>query len=307
MPTPAANAPEKHAGAEAALLLAVLFVGTDFVAVKYALEDVPPLALVSARYVIAGSLLFLLALWPAETRTRVRLRTADVGAMAGLGLVGITLNQVGYTVGLSLTSGSNAALIFATAPVWGLLLGILLGLERGAWKSLAGIVVSLAGVALVVRQGLGSPDASLPGDLFVCLSAFSWGAYAVLSLPILRRYDPLVVAAYSMLFGGLAAAPLAVTGLPGLSTTLFSVDWSAVSAGAWVAVGYSTVFASAFAFAAWQTNVARMGANKVLVYLYLVTLVGLTSSVLLLNEDLGPGKLAGAIVILCGVYLARRA
>jgi hypothetical protein len=49
-----------------------------------------------------------------------------------------------------------------------------------------------------------------------------------------------------------------------------------------------------------------MGANKVLVYMYVVTLVGLASSVVLLGEGLGPGKLAGAAVILLGVYLARR-
>jgi hypothetical protein len=39
--------------------------------------------------------------------------------MDGLGLVGVSLNHVGYTVGLNLTSGSNGSLIFATAPVWG--------------------------------------------------------------------------------------------------------------------------------------------------------------------------------------------
>ena len=50
-----------------------------------------------------------------------------------------------------------------------------------------------------------------------------------------------------------------------------------------------------------------MGANKVLVYMYVVTLVGLASSVVLLGEGLGPGKLAGAAVILLGVYFARRA
>ena len=52
---------------------------------------------------------------------------------------------------------------------------------------------------------------------------------------------------------------------------------------------------------------ARRGANKVLVYLYLQTLVGLLASVLLLGEGLGTAKVAGAAAILLGVYLARRA
>ena len=61
-------------------------------------------------------------------------------------MVGITLNQVGYTVGLSLTSGSNASLVFATAPVWGLLLGVVLRLERGSWMGALGLGLAIAGV-----------------------------------------------------------------------------------------------------------------------------------------------------------------
>jgi drug/metabolite transporter (DMT)-like permease len=66
------------------------------------------------------------------------------------------------------------------------------------------------------------------------------------------------------------------------------------------------VLCSAFAIAAWQTSVARLGANRVLVYLYLVTLVGVLGSVVLLGDSLGAGKIAGAATILLGVYLARR-
>jgi drug/metabolite transporter (DMT)-like permease len=110
-----------------------------------------------------------------------------------------------------------------------------------------------------------------------------------------------------MLLGGLAALPLALTGFPGLSEPLSSVQWNAVSVGSWAAVFYSTVLASAFAIAAWQANVSLLGANRVLVYMYLVTLFGLTFSVLLLGEELSAEKVAGALVILGGVYLARRA
>jgi drug/metabolite transporter (DMT)-like permease len=54
-------------------------------------------------------------------------------------------------------------------------------------------------------------------------------------------------------------------------------------------------------------NVSRLGANRVLVYMYLVTLFGFVFSILLLGEDLGVEKVAGAVMILLGVYLARRA
>jgi len=160
--------------------------------------------------------------------------------------------------------------------------------------------------ALVVGDGLSSPEASVGRDLLVCLSALSWGAYTVLSLPVLVRLDPLLVAGWTMLLGGVTALPLALTGFPGLSEPLSSVRWGDVSVGSWAAVFYSTVLASAFAIASWQANVSRLGANRVLVYMYLVTLFGLASSVLLLGENLSAEKVAGALVILFGVYLARR-
>ena len=79
-----------------------------------------------------------------------------------------------------------------------------------------------------------------------------------------------------------------------------------MGAASWTAVAYSTVLCSSFAIAAWQINVSRLGAYKVLVYLYLVTLVGLLSSVALLGEGLGTAKVTGAAIML-GVYLVRRA
>lgn len=291
--------------AEVSLLLAAFFVGTDFVSVKYALEGLPPLVLVPLRYVVAG--LLLLAVLRLFGKDRAGPGPRDVPLLAGLGLVGVTLNQVGYTVGLGLTSGSNASLVFATAPIWGLVLGVALGLERGSWTGVLGLGLAVSGVALVVGGGLGSAEASVGGDLLVCVSAFSWGAYTVLSLPVLRRLDPLVVAGWTMLLGGAAAVPPAFTGFPGLSEPALAVDWRSVGLASWVAALYSTVLASLFAIAAWQANVSRLGANRVLVYMYLVTLFGLVFSVLLLDEGLGAGKVAGAGAILLGVYLARRA
>ena len=303
---PRAGAKGSPVLAEASLLLAVFFVGMDVVSVKYALEGMPPLVFMPFRYVVAG-LLLLASLRILGWNSGGGLGRGDLLALAGLGVVGIAINYVGYTVGLSLTSGSNAALIIATAPVWGLLLGVVLGLERGSWMGALGLGLAITGVGLVVGGGLGSEGASVGGDLLVCVSALSWGAHTVLSLPVLRRLDPLAVGAWTMLLGGLAALPLAFTGFPGLSEPISSVEWDSVGAAAWAAAAYSTVLCSSFAIAAYHANVARRGANKVLAYLYLQTLVGLLASVALLGEGLGAAKVAGAAVILLGVYLARRA
>ena len=71
-------------------------------------------------------------------------------------------------------------------------------------------------------------------------------------------------------------------------------------------LGFSAVFATAFAFAAWQGGISRIGTNRVLVYQYLITLTGVASGVVFFDESLTINKLLGGAVILLGVYLARR-
>jgi drug/metabolite transporter (DMT)-like permease len=128
----------------------------------------------------------------------------------------------------------------------------------------------------------------------------------VLSMPVLRRLEPLIVGGWTMLLGDAAVLPLAYTAYPDLSEPMSSVGCGAAGAAAWTAAPYSTVLCSAFAIAAWQASGARLGANRILVYLYLVTLVRVLASVVFLGDSLGAGKIAGAATILLGVYLARR-
>ena len=280
---------------EGSLLTTAVFLGTNPVAVKYAVGYVAPLPFAALRFVLAGLVLWaILRLFDPKGG----LRREDFWAMAGLGLVGVALNNVAFTFGVSMTSASNTALVVATAPLWGMLLGFALGWERPSLKGVFGVGLALLGVAVIVYRGLGSGATSLTGDLLVMAAAACWGSYAVLSLPLLKRYSPLAVAGYSMLFGGLAVLPLA-------SLDLFSMDWGTVSAGGWAAFAYSALVVAAFGFVSWQRGVSRIGANRMLVYQYLVTLVGVVSGVVLFSEGFGVDKAIGAAILLAGVYLAR--
>jgi drug/metabolite transporter (DMT)-like permease len=281
---------------EVPLVLAATFWGLNFAATKYAAATVPPLLLVALRFTVGG-LLLLLVLRIIEPKSRLGRR--DLLPMAALGCFGVATAQTGFTFGLSLSSAGSTGLIFATAPVWGLLLGAVLGLERPTWKGVIGVGLSIVGVALVVLDGLTSGNASFVGDLLVLVAAFCVGAYAVLSMPLLERYTPLAVATYPVLFG-----------IPFLlllsSPQLLSLQWGSVGVGPWVAVAYSAVFATAFAFAAWQRGISHIGANRVLIYQYLITIVGVSSGIVFFGETLSVNKIAGGVVILLGVYLARR-
>ena len=281
---------------ELSLVLAAVFWGANYAATKYAADFLPPTFLVALRFA-GGGLLLLLVLRLLEPGSR--LARGEFLPMIGLGCFGVAAAQTSFTFGVSMTTASNTGLIFATAPVWGMILGSALGLERPTARGILGVALSILGVAIVVYDGLGAKDTSTLGDLLVLLASLCVGAYTVLSIPVLYRHSPLAVATYPTLFASPVALLLAAPSLPGL-------DWGNVTPGAWATVAYSAAFATAFAFAAWQRGISRIGANRVLVYQYLITLTGVASGIVFFGESLGPEKLLGGAVILLGVYLARR-
>jgi len=280
---------------EASLLLTVFFFGTNFTAVKLVVESVPPILFAATRFTLAGLLLLPLALLSGPES---RLSRQDLLPMFGLGLVGVTLTQSVFTVGVGLTTAANTALVYSTAPVWGMLLAFALGWERPRISGVVGVGLCLVGVGAIVYGSLDFAGTSLLGDALILVAAISWGSYTVLTLSFLRRYSALAVAAYAMTFGGLAAFPLE-------ALDPASLDLAALDGLTWGAAAYSALCSSAFGFAAWGWGVSHVGANRVLVYQYLVTLTGVSTGVLLLGEDFGAGQLLGAAVILAGVYLAR--
>ena len=281
---------------EVSLILAAVFWGANYAATKFAALSVAPLSIVAVRFVVAGLIMYavLRVLEPASRLTR-----KDVPPMAGLGCLGVAVGQTAFTYGVSMTSAANTGLIFATAPIWGLLFGFVLGLERPTWRGATGVGLSILGVGVVFYEGLGVEGPRLGGDLLVLSAAIGFGAYTVLSMRVLGRHSPLAVATYPILFGG----PLVLV----FSAPFFTgLDWGSITVGAWSAVAFSAVFATAFAFSAWQTGISRIGANRVLVYQYLITITGVASGIVFFGEDLGLEKIVGGLFILLGVYLARR-
>jgi drug/metabolite transporter (DMT)-like permease len=290
--------PEKRRASplvEVSLLLTVFFFGTNFTAVKLVVESVPPVLFAATRFTLAGLLLLPLALL---FGSEGRLSRRDLLPMLGLGLVGVTLTQTVFTIGVGLTTAANTALVYSTAPVWGMVLGFALGWERPRTSGVLGIGLCLVGVGAIVYGSLDFAGTSLLGDALILGAAICWGSYTVLTLSFLRRYSALAVAAYAMTLGGLAAFPLAALDPSPL-------DLAALDGLTWGAAAYSALCSSAFGFAAWSWGVSRVGANRVLVYQYLVTLTGVSTGILLLGEGFGVGQLVGAAVILAGVYLAR--
>ena len=286
-----------------ALLLLMTFIwGSNFSIIKSALTELPELGFNALRMVIAAVLFVaIIAAREGVGSAAARIDRADWLRLMWLGVLGHCIYQFLFLAGVARTSVANSSLIFGCTPVTVALLSAWLGHERLTWMRAAGVLLSLAGVIIVVTQARpagAARTASLMGDAMVAGAMLSWAIYTVGSRPILSRHSPLVVTGFTIVVGTALYAPF---GIPSLA----ALEWSRVSAWAWTELVYSAVFALVVAYLIWYTAVQRVGSSHTSIFSNVVPLVAVTVAALTLGEPITVRTVAGAAAILSGVALTR--
>ncbi len=280
-------------------LLAMVFVwGINFAIIKQTLAEMSPLAFNGLRVSLAAIVMLVIL---RATEGDWRLSKGDWLPMLRLGLIGNTVYQLLFILGLDRTRAGNSSLILALVPVVVALLSAGLGSEKVRGRAWLGIVLSFAGIVLVVQGGgksVGLTSGTLLGDVLTLGATICWALYTVLSKPLLEHYSPLRVSGLSMAMG----APLLVlASVP----ELIRQDWGTVSLQGWLGLLYSFSMALVFAYIVWSTGVRRIGGPRTAVYSNLIPVVAVTTAWLMLGEAMTGLQLVGAVVILTGVTLAR--
>jgi drug/metabolite transporter (DMT)-like permease len=275
--------------------LAIIW-GANFTIVKVALVELSPVAFNALRFPVASLLLYAIL----RARDGISLPArADVWRVVGLGVLGNVVYQNLFIYGLALTSAGNGSLLLATVPIWTVLLSVFLGHERPSALVWAGILATLAGMALVVAGGpsvrLGG--SSLAGDLLMVGAAIGWSIYTVGSRNLIRRYGPLRVTSWTLWVGTVG---LVLLGLPDVVRT----PLTEVSTGSWLAVVYAGCLALTVAYLIWYRGVQRLGSARTAAYSNLVPVVAMIVAWIWLAERPSTLQLMGAGVILGGITLA---
>ena len=280
-----------------AFVAAVLF-GSSVVAVRVAVQNVPPLSLAVLRFGQGGLLLvFVLLLIGARDLLRVRWR--DLPLLLLLGAVLFAVFPVSFNASLRLIEASRGALILATIPLWSALLARIARSERLAPRQVAGVLLSLAGVGLALAErGVGSQGGlgSLVGDGLMLVTALCGAAYAVLAQRAFARYGALTVTTYAMVLGTLLLLPAALA--EGLVGVLPQLDRQTVAL-----LVFLGVFGGALGFFLWTFALTRLTPTQVAVYINLNPLVAIVLAAALLAERLTIVFAAGFGAVLVGVLL----
>lgn len=130
-----------------------------------------------------------------------KVKRKDLFLLATCGLFGVTVNQLFFFHGLSLTSSINSGIIMTVNPILVVILSYFILKEAITWRKSVGIMLGATGaILLTLTAGTGSGDSVL-GDLFIFINAMSYGVYLVLVKPLMQKYAPLTVITYVFTFG----------------------------------------------------------------------------------------------------------
>ncbi len=278
-----------------ALGLVYVLWGSTYLAIRYAVETLPPMLSAGGRFGLAG---LLLAGWLAVRRGRAGFRAtrrqlldaAAVGLLllaGGNGLVTVA-EERGLPSGL-------AALLVAVIPLWVVVLRAASG-DRPAARTVLGVGTGFVGVAVLLLPGARPEGVALLPAAMVVFGSFLWslGSFGATRVPL--PADPLMTTVVQMAGGcvGLVVGGL-ITG-----EQLHLGDVSGVS---WLAWGYLVVFGSIVAFTAYSWLLGVAPVSQVSTYAYVNPVVAVLLGAVVAGEEVGPATLLGGAVTVLAVAI----
>lgn len=295
------TAPASRGYAFLLLALATLFWAGNWVLGR-ALRDVfEPVALNFWRWLIAVLVLAPFAL----PRLRGHLATVrrSAGLLFALSFLGVALFQWLVYAGLKTTTAVNAVLLNSSMPAFMLLCSWAIDRERCTRLQVAGMLISLAGILVILARGDPASLARLSfhsGDALILLAMPVWGVYSVL----LKRRPPELDGIAFLFVISLAGVVLLV---PAFALEAYYAPPRWPGAAGVAAALYVGLAASVGAFICWNRGVAIVGANAAGFTVHLLPAFGTLLAITFLGESFHPFHAGGIATILVGVVVATRA
>jgi len=274
------------------LLAAVsLFWGTNWVALKLSLAEIPVWQYRAVTSEISGLALLLIATLGGRS---IRVPRSVWGPLALGALFNTTLWQILIAYGVKLIAASEAAVLAYTMPIWSMLLAALFLGERLTPRMLASLAFAMAGIFALVSPGLAKLGQSPLGIAMTLAAAVSWALGTFVQKRVAWPLSVLAVAGWQLLLGGLpfilVAANEPFVMLEASPTAL----WAAV---------YTVALPLLFCQYAWLKVVSLFPASVASLGTVMVPIVGVLSGALLLGEPLGWREITALVAVLLSLVL----
>lgn len=271
--------------------------GSTYLAIYYAIQTLPPFLMASARFLVAGGLLYGWSLTRAPRRpTRAEWRAAFIiGALLLLGGNGAVVWAE------QMVPSGVAALLVAITPCWMVLLGWLWhGAQRPGARTIAGLLLGFGGIALLIGPSaiLGAGNIHPAGVLVLMLGSLSWATGSIYSKRAPTAPGALLFTGMQMLMGGTL---LFFAGL--VTGELGRLDLGAASLRSILAVVYLVVFGAIIGYSAYVWLLRVSTPARVSTYAYVNPVVAVLLGWALAGEELNLRMGVAAAIIIAGVAL----
>ncbi len=193
---------------EVAVIAVMVLWAANFIVVKDIIDVLPPVGFTFLRYFLASVALLAILRW---SEGEIRLPRPGAGRILLLGGLGFGLYQMLWTVGLQSIPAGDSALLIAASPVLTAVIAVLIGTDTLNPRKAVGVVLSFAGVVLVIAAGVGIELTGSPiGFALTMAAALCWATYTAFGAKVLRRHSPLVLTTWATIGGTLVLAPVGI-------------------------------------------------------------------------------------------------
>ncbi|MGD0804457.1 MAG: DMT family transporter [Candidatus Bathyarchaeia archaeon] len=288
---------EREYGTAAAVIVAIIW-GLSFVAASFVLTTLPPVILATVRFLIAAAIYSPIIIW--EYIRGNKPTTSDLKELAAFGFLSISIYfWLQYTGVQFAGAGVSAVLVTGLIPLLTGLAGAVLLKERFNLKRGFGVILGLTGVILIALPKLLVSNVDwlfFIGVLCLLGNAVCWSLYSTLSRRLMKRIGkPLMVTAYTTLFGMLFLLPMSLT-----------ADWGtiyALSSSQWWSILYLAIICSSVGYFLWNYALSKTEAVKATTWLYLEPVAAFVGSFVLFGVIPLPLTILGGAAILIGALL----
>jgi len=277
--------------------VAVYFVwGTTYLAIKYAIETIPPFLMMGMRSLLAGIVLY----------TWGRLR-GDANAarkeLPSLILIGSLFFLIGHGVlawAQQTVPSGVAALLVASEPIIIALFEPLFTREgRVRKRTVIGMLIGISGIAvLVLPQGLNFKNANLLGSFGILIAAGSWASGAIFSRVAKLPRSPLITGGMQLLFGGVLLVLMSF-----ILGEWADFSFSQVVIRSWLGLMYLVVFGSIITFSAYTWLLTVTSATRISTHTFINPVIAVLVGWAFGGEALTKVMLVAAVLIIISVYL----
>lgn len=272
--------------------------GSTYLAIRFAVETIPPLYTAGLRHLIAGLILLIWCL-----AKRLRPTWAQVRASIIIGAFFFLIGHGTLHWAEQKVPSGLASLLIASEPIWVFLLSAFAARQwRMNTPLIAGILLGFGGVGLLMgRSALNSGPGVFVGSLAVIVGAFSWSVGIVYSRRSHLSGHPLLLSALSLLAG---SVQLLLVGTALGEYRGFS--FASVSVRSWLALGYLIVFGSVVAFTAYNWLLEHYSPTLVATHTYVNPIVAVLFGWLFAGEAVTLNVLLSAALVIGAVMLVDR-